>query len=422
MIEKRIATMKTEIKYSNLAVIMLLFSNINIIYAQLVNKGKLAISSNTTLSTLYNFDNQFSGNFLNDGDFFVRSNFNNDGLVTFTPSSASGSTHFQGNNGFQIISGAIASEFYNVSFNNKTTQPAFLLSDKIIVYGTSDFYYGIIDSYNYGGLIMFKPKSSHINENDASYVDGFIEHQGIEAFEYPIGNEGFLSPSGTGAINDSATIFRTNYVKKNSNSIYPHYKKLANIIFIDNTEYWKLESNRPVTVDFIFTITWNEKTTASEILNGNSDTAIAILRWDDINLEWKSYTSAVEINNKRVTAIIDNPGIYTLGLISKEIPDDNIVIYNGLSSNNNDGVNDYFYIQGLSKYPDNMVSIYNRWGTKIYETSRYGINNNWFTGKAGEGSIFNKGKSLPSGTYFYILKYKTSVEITKERVGYLYFE
>ena len=72
---------------------------------------------------------------------------------------------------------------------------------------------------------------------------------------------------------------------------------------------------------------------------------------------------------------------------------DELVIYSGFSPNG-DGVNDNFVIQGLDKYPNNHLIIFNRWGNQVYGSSHY--KNDW-------GGTFD-GKELPDGTYFYILE------------------
>ena len=63
-------------------------------------------------------------------------------------------------------------------------------------------------------------------------------------------------------------------------------------------------------------------------------------------------------------------------------------------SPNNDGSNDQFLIACLDDFPDNQLSIYNRWGDKVFEAAPY--NNNW------QGEY--ERQPLPSGTYFYVLK------------------
>ncbi|MEL6864078.1 MAG: gliding motility-associated C-terminal domain-containing protein, partial [Bacteroidota bacterium] len=70
---------------------------------------------------------------------------------------------------------------------------------------------------------------------------------------------------------------------------------------------------------------------------------------------------------------------------------DDILIYTGLSPND-DGVNDVLFIQGIEKFPNNEILIFNRWGNEVF--SQKGYNNDW------AGTY--KDKQLPDGTYFYI--------------------
>ncbi len=62
---------------------------------------------------------------------------------------------------------------------------------------------------------------------------------------------------------------------------------------------------------------------------------------------------------------------------------------------NGDGVNDTWKID-LIKYPDAVVTIFDRWGEVVYTSTDY--NNEW------AGIDQRNGKKLPDGTYFYILK------------------
>lgn len=61
---------------------------------------------------------------------------------------------------------------------------------------------------------------------------------------------------------------------------------------------------------------------------------------------------------------------------------------------NSDGDNDYFVVHGLYAYPDNDITIYNRWGNVVYQKNGY--DNDW----AGENK---NGEALPEGTYYVIL-------------------
>jgi gliding motility-associated-like protein/uncharacterized repeat protein (TIGR01451 family) len=84
--------------------------------------------------------------------------------------------------------------------------------------------------------------------------------------------------------------------------------------------------------------------------------------------------------------------------------DSTIVIYNAFSPNE-DGNNDVFFIKNIEFYPNNTLTIYNRWGNEVFQTATY--QNDW-KGTFGE-------QRLPDGTYFYILNIKGQ----KQRSGYI---
>jgi gliding motility-associated-like protein len=74
-------------------------------------------------------------------------------------------------------------------------------------------------------------------------------------------------------------------------------------------------------------------------------------------------------------------------------------VYNAVSPNGDD-LNDYLFIEGIEYYPDNWLSIYDRYNNLVCEIPGYNNeNNNW------QGQV-NKGistRDLPGDTYFYIL-------------------
>lgn len=67
---------------------------------------------------------------------------------------------------------------------------------------------------------------------------------------------------------------------------------------------------------------------------------------------------------------------------------------------NGDGFNDYMEIEGIESYPNNKVSIFNRWGNLIWEKDRY---RNDDTGFGGEGNSSMANGTLTDGTYFLII-------------------
>lgn len=81
-------------------------------------------------------------------------------------------------------------------------------------------------------------------------------------------------------------------------------------------------------------------------------------------------------------------------------PDDNLMIQSGFSPNG-DGVNDTFFIRNIDSYPQNTLTIFNRWGNIVYEKSPYTSTDLW------DGTAQSVGVSwnglVPEGTYFYVL-------------------
>ncbi len=73
-------------------------------------------------------------------------------------------------------------------------------------------------------------------------------------------------------------------------------------------------------------------------------------------------------------------------------------------SPNGDNINPYFTIQGLPTDRENSLTIFNRWGNKVYYSSNY--DNSW-DGTPNVSGTLGKNK-LPQGTYFYILDMKGS--------------
>lgn len=102
-------------------------------------------------------------------------------------------------------------------------------------------------------------------------------------------------------------------------------------------------------------------------------------------------------------------GIYTLRLRSslgcpkeKEISvGTEIRPFNGVSRNG-DGKNDLFAIACIESFPTNLVKIFNRAGTLVYEAPGYDNIDVYFDGRSNKG-ISPMGNNLPDGTYFYVI-------------------
>lgn len=100
-----------------------------------------------------------------------------------------------------------------------------------------------------------------------------------------------------------------------------------------------------------------------------------------------------------------------------------VKVYNAVTPNG-DGKNDIFYLEGIECYQNNKVEIYNRFGSKVYETVNYDNKENAFSGVS-DSYLNTMGGTLPEGTYYYIISYdyfdSNSNNLKNiQKTGYLY--
>ena len=100
-------------------------------------------------------------------------------------------------------------------------------------------------------------------------------------------------------------------------------------------------------------------------------------------------------------------------VVFTELECDEIIVYNAISPDNGDELNDHLIIKNIERTPasrDNTLRIFNRWGDVVFEAKGYDNVTNPFRGAT------NSGKPLPSGTYFYILEFSSGLP---RMTGYL---
>ena len=98
----------------------------------------------------------------------------------------------------------------------------------------------------------------------------------------------------------------------------------------------------------------------------------------------------------------DNGCIETDSVFIELVED--ITVYNAFSPNG-DYTNDYFDIDNADKYPEILVEVYNRWGSRLFSSRGYSDEKRW-------DGTFN-GKDVPVGTYYYvIIPYPEATPIT----------
>lgn len=131
-----------------------------------------------------------------------------------------------------------------------------------------------------------------------------------------------------------------------------------------------------------------------------------------INYSGNSFTGVDQVTIK----VCDLLGACTQQVLEIEVTEElEIEVFNAISPNN-DGKNDTFIISNIDALPDtqdNTVTIYNRWGSKVFEVDDYNNTTNVFKG------LNENGNELPSGIYFYKIKFHHPQQIQRKTSGYL---
>jgi gliding motility-associated-like protein len=151
-----------------------------------------------------------------------------------------------------------------------------------------------------------------------------------------------------------------------------------------------VSENDTNTDGFIYTVTSG---TSNGTLTLNADGTFTYTPNADYNGFDEFTYEACDENGNCVSA--------TVTIIVVPMGDDTITVAAGFSPNG-DNVNETLHIENIDAYPQNKVTIFNRWGNVVYEASGYSSTSEW-NGNASEDGAMGSTK-VPEGTYFYVLE------------------
>jgi len=101
--------------------------------------------------------------------------------------------------------------------------------------------------------------------------------------------------------------------------------------------------------------------------------------------------------------------------------DEEVEVYNVITPNG-DGDHDRLIIRNLEQFPNNTLTIFNRWGVEVFKSQGYGQDGRFFVGVSEGRVTIQQQRELPVGTYYYVLTYvKDSGEEVK-KAGYIYIQ
>lgn len=94
----------------------------------------------------------------------------------------------------------------------------------------------------------------------------------------------------------------------------------------------------------------------------------------------------------------------------------NLRVHPAMSPNGDGLGNDVMYIENIDLYPENDVTVFNRWGGTVFTTKGYNNSSNNFNGKANTGSA--KNQDVPDGSYFFIIH---ATDVSGKKIKYTGF-
>jgi len=122
-----------------------------------------------------------------------------------------------------------------------------------------------------------------------------------------------------------------------------------------------------------------------------------------LTLQVKANTHGSVTNSASITSAEDDSN--TANNTSSDVKNIDGLFIPNVFTPNNDGKNDSFVIPNLNTYPNNEITIFNRWGNVVYQKRGYQCD--W------------TGPGLNEGTYFYILKVTNGNNKTDIYKGYV---
>jgi gliding motility-associated-like protein len=139
----------------------------------------------------------------------------------------------------------------------------------------------------------------------------------------------------------------------------------------------------PLAVNYQVTYSWTPTSTCT----ANCDSLVNLMAQTYTVNVFITYTNSVgSVKNDTINKVITVAGSNELCRIK---------IFNGISANG-DGQNDVFTIENIEEFPNNHLTIFNRWGAQLADIKGYNTTTNSWPTK-------DKLANLLPSTYFYIL-------------------
>ncbi|WP_175402887.1 HYR domain-containing protein [Mangrovivirga cuniculi] len=156
--------------------------------------------------------------------------------------------------------------------------------------------------------------------------------------------------------------------------------------------------------DNIFINDYSINSTGGQITNRTQ--ANQCLEISTVDLQSQYSKVNIEVCDDGIPALCTS-GEFTVKFLPQEDVSSNIKPYK-IFTPDNDTYNDVWIIENIESYPDNRVSIFDRWGRVVYEATGYNNTSVVFNGKSNSSG---NNADVPTDTYFYNIVIGNNIKI-----------
>ncbi|GIL24209.1 MAG: hypothetical protein BroJett042_27220 [Bacteroidota bacterium] len=261
---------------------------------------------------------------------------------------------------------------------------------------------GILESSN-NAKINFGSTATFSGGSDASHIKGIVQRTGQGDLIFPIGNGNVYLPV---QLNDvGADITAAVTLHEISGEVLTGDNTLASL---SNQRYWSLNllSGNLSQGKIVLPAASENFTDLTQVVVAGSSTALGPYT----TLGSSNFTGTPSAGTV-FSELAPTTAFYALAAANTE---NTINVYNAVSVLE-DGKNDFLRILNIEQYSNSAVSIFNRWGDRVFQMKGYNNNdrNKRFNG------LSDAGVALPSGTYFYSINLGDGSET---KTGYLHLK
>ncbi len=362
-------------------------------YSQFVNNGStLYISAGGNVFVDGDFINQ-SGSINNLGDLNISGNWLNDDILGAFDIISSGNVIFSGAD--QTIGGTQATIFPNVTLSgtgikrlliNSSVNGILTLNDRELAADNNNLF--ILDN----------------NNNAISVTTGFVSTDN-RGFLYRNTNtqSDYLFPLGSRLSGNLVYRPVSAKAKDNTNNTFGanfSYKDPTTEGFDRNSKRFDVKELNSLYFHILDQPTGNSPADFSFYYNNPGDGDFnQIVNWVRFNL-WEKAGIAnsqsfsgtnTQLNQVMTYSSIQKINSLPIAMSSSASKNELLTFFNSFTPDG-DGINDKWEIKNIDLFPDNDLTIMNRWGNEVLKVKGYNNSNAW------------DGIGLNNGTYFYLLK------------------